>query len=81
MSEERGPWEVIALWEDFPPEVFEEWPTEREAVHSAILNERCRESEYVTYYVRPKLTEEGVAHPPPSPVRGRGWEVGSVTTI
>lgn len=54
MAEEEGPFEVMALWEGFEPEVFEEWPTEREVVQSARLNELCRESEYVTYFVRKK---------------------------
>jgi len=47
-------YEVMALWEGFPPEVFEEWPTAREAVRSARLNNLCRDSEYVRYAVRRK---------------------------
>lgn len=58
LHEEKRPWEVLALWEGFEPEVFEEWPTEREAIHSARLNELCRESEYVTYCVREKPVEQ-----------------------
>lgn len=60
MDEETGPYEVVALWEGFPAEVFEEWPTKREALHSARLNNICRESEYVWYMVRPKQAEQAV---------------------
>jgi len=65
-------YEVMALWEDFPPEVHEEWPTEREAIRSAYLNNLCRDSEYVRYVVRRKPEgretsgdEECRAAPPP----------------
>jgi len=60
MDEGKEPYEVIALWDGFEPEVFEEWPTRREAIHSARLNNLCRESEHVSYAVRPKPVEECV---------------------
>jgi hypothetical protein len=61
MSEEKGPYEVVAMWEGYAPEVFEEWPTKAEALHSARLNNVCRESEYVRYSVRPKRPEQSVS--------------------
>jgi hypothetical protein len=53
----ESPYEVVALWEGFPPEAVEEWPTRPEALSSARLHQMCRESEYVNYSVRPKARE------------------------
>jgi hypothetical protein len=62
MDKERGPYEVVSLWEGFEPEVFEEWPTKAEALHSARLNNMSRESAYVRYGVRLKPAADAVEH-------------------